>query len=120
MEYKGYQAAITYEEDTNSLHGRVLGIRDVIVFEGSSVEEMGKEFRFSVDDYLAMCAERGQEPAKPFSGRISLRLTPELHRKAVASARISGKSLNTWLAEMVTDAVSEPLPMASTIKDRLD
>ena len=108
MEYKGYQAAITYEGDTNSLHGRVLGIRDVIVFEGSSVEEMEKEFRFSIDDYLALCAERGQEANRPFSGHVALRLTPELHRRAASSARISGKSLNAWLVAIVTNALEEP------------
>ena len=48
-----------------------MGTRDVIFFEGTSVEQLTKEFRFSIDDYLAMCAERGQAPDKPFSGEDS-------------------------------------------------
>ncbi len=56
MKYKGYEAVITYEEDINAFHGRVRDIRDVVSFEGSSIEELEREFQASLDDYLAMCA----------------------------------------------------------------
>ena len=72
MEYKGYHAAVTYDQEAGVFHGEIVGTRDVIFFEGTSVEELNKEFRISTDDYLAMCAERGQAPDKPFSGRIPL------------------------------------------------
>ena len=65
---------------------------------------MGKEFRFSIDDYLAGCAERGRQPDKPFSGKIPLRVAPEIHRAATAAAKTAGKSLNGWLAEVVEQA----------------
>ena len=45
------------EEDISAFHGRVKDIRDVVSFEGSSVEELKREFQVSIDDYLAMCAE---------------------------------------------------------------
>ncbi|MYE55318.1 MAG: type II toxin-antitoxin system HicB family antitoxin [Chloroflexi bacterium] len=105
MKYKGYQAVFKYDDEAELFHGEVIGTRDVIFFEGTSVEELSKEFRFSIDDYLAMCAERGQEPDKPFSGRIPLRISPEIHRAASAVAKSEGKSLNAWLAETIERAV---------------
>ena len=82
MEHKGYHAAVTYDQEAGVFHGEIVGTRDVIFFEGTSVEELNKEFRFSIDDYLAMCAERGQAPDKPFSGKIPLRVSPAVHRPA--------------------------------------
>ena len=87
MEYKGYRATVTFDSDAGVFHGEVVDTRDVIVFEGISVEQLQKEFRFSVDDYLAVCAERGREPDKPFSGQIPLRVTPSVHRAATAAAK---------------------------------
>ena len=105
MKYKGYQAVFKYDDEAETFHGEVIDTRDVIFFEGTSVEELNREFRFSIDDYLAMCAERGQEPDKPFSGRIPLRISPEVHRAANAVAKSEGKSLNAWLAETIERAV---------------
>ena len=107
IEYKGYHAAVTYDQEAGVFHGEIVGTRDVIFFEGTSVEELNKEFRISIDDYLAMCAERGQAPDKPFSGKIPLRVTPDVHRAATAAARIEGKSLNAWIAETVERAAGD-------------
>ena len=107
MEYKGYRAAIKYDHEDEVFHGEVVGTRDVIFFEATSVDELKKEFRFSIDDYLAMCAERGQQPDRPYSGKIPLRVTPEVHRAATAAARAEGKSLNAWIAETVELATSQ-------------
>ena len=105
-DYKGYRAAVTFDADAGIFHGEVVGTRDVITFTGTSVEELEREFRFSVDDYLAVCAERGRRPDKPFSGKIPLRVSPEIHRAAALAARAQGKSLNAWLAETVARATS--------------
>ena len=86
MEYKGYHAAIKYDADSEAFHGMVVGARDVIFFEATSVEELKKEFKFSIDDYIASCEERGERPDKPFTGDISLSLTPDLHRAAAVAA----------------------------------
>ncbi len=105
MEYKGYHAAVKYDHEARTFHGEVVDTRDVIFFEGTSVEQINEEFKFSIDDYLAMCLERGQEPDKPFSGNIPLRIAPGTHRAATAAARADGKSLNAWLAETIERAV---------------
>ena len=74
MEYKGYHAAIKYDPDGEAFHGIVVGARDVIMFEATSVEDLKKEFRFSIDDYIASCEEKGERPDEPFGGNISLRI----------------------------------------------
>ena len=105
MEYKGYQAAVEFDYDVGVFHGRVIGTRDVISFEGTSVEQLIEEFHFSIDDYLAVCAERGREPSKPFSGLIPLKVPPDVHLAATAAAEAEGKSLNAWLAEAIERAI---------------
>ncbi len=67
MSYKGYQAVLKYDDEAEIFHGEVVGTRDVIFFEGTSVEDLNREFQSSIDDYLDFCAERGHEPDKPFT-----------------------------------------------------
>jgi len=65
MTYKGYEAAVEYDEDAETFHGEVTDLRDVITFQGRSVSELRKAFAGSVEDYLAFCKERGEDPEKP-------------------------------------------------------
>ena len=98
MTYKGYEGVASFDEEADLFHGEVINTRDVITFQGRSVKELRKAFRDSVDDYLAFCRERGEEPDKPFSGKLVLRLNPRLHRQIAAQARRSGQSLNAYIA----------------------
>ena len=107
MMYKGYRAKVELDYEGQVFRGEVVNTRDVICFEGTSVEELNREFRFSIDDYLAMCAERGEEPDKPFSGKIALRMRPEIHRAAAAAAQAEGKSLNAWLSDTIESSVGQ-------------
>jgi predicted HicB family RNase H-like nuclease len=99
MTYKGYQAIVLLNEEAGAFHGEVINTRDVITFQGSSVEELKQAFQDSVDDYLEFCATRGEDPEKPFSGKVLVRLPPEVHRKIMAEARRQGKSLNAYILE---------------------
>lgn len=101
MQYKGYVGHAEYDDDAGIFHGEVVGINDVVTFQGTTVEELRQAFRDSVDEYLAFCARRGEEPNKPFSGQLRVRLGPELHRRAAVAAKISGQSLNTWIIEQI-------------------
>jgi len=107
MEYKGYIGKVEIDDEAGILHGEVINIRDVITFEGSCVEEIQKAFRESVDDYLAFCAQRGESPEKPFSGKFILRLPTELHRKAYVQAKLEDKSLNGWVTEVLQTALRD-------------
>ena len=102
LEYKGYVG--TVEADDGAFVGEVAGLRDVITFEGESFVEVEQAFRDSIDDYLAFCAERGEAPDRPYSGRIPLRLDPDVHRRAALLARTEGLSLNQWIARRISSA----------------
>lgn len=99
MKYKGYIGHVIYDDEAKLLHGEVINIRDVVTFQGYSVDELETAFQESVDDYLEMCAERGEKPDKPFSGRFVLRMDPELHKESFLAAKAVGKSLNAWITD---------------------
>lgn len=99
LEYKGYVGSV--EADDGTFSGRVAGLRDVVTFEGETYAEVEQAFRASIDDYLAFCAERGEAPDRPYSGKVPLRLDPELHRRAAARAVSEGVSLNSWIAQRI-------------------
>jgi predicted HicB family RNase H-like nuclease len=99
LEHKGYRGRVEFDATAKIFHGEVVETRDVITFQGTSVEELEQAFRESVDDYLEFCAERGEEPDKPFTGRLMVRLPPDLHRTLYIEAKEEGKSLNQLIAE---------------------
>jgi predicted HicB family RNase H-like nuclease len=105
MEYKGYIGKVEFDNEAEIFHGEVINVRDVITFEGGSVEELKQAFEDSVNDYLDFCAKRGEEPEKPFSGKFVVRLSPEVHRKVFLKAKLSDKSLNSWVCEVLEKAV---------------
>jgi len=107
MEYKGYIGKVEIDDEAGILHGEVINIRDVVTFEGLTVEELNQAFQDSIEDYLAFCAQRGESPEKPFSGKFVVRLPAELHRKAYIKAKLSDKSLNRWIKEMLETAVQQ-------------
>ena len=101
MEYKGYIGKVKIDDGAGILCGEVINVRDVITFEGASVDEIQKAFRESIDDYLDFCSQRGESPEKPFSGKFVIRLPAELHRKAYIQAKLEDKSLNGWVTEVL-------------------
>ena len=95
MTYKGYEAAVEYDEDAELFHGEVINLRDVITFQGKSVAELKKAFAGSVEDYLAFCKARGEDPEKPFSGQFVVRAEPSLHRGMFSAAKRAGMTAST-------------------------
>ncbi len=102
MKYKGYQAAVTYDDEIGIFHGEVINIRDVVTFQGKSVRELEKAMKESIEDYLDYCVEIGVEPQKPFSGTFTVRVSPDLHQRIHLAAKTSGKSLNAWVRDRLT------------------
>ncbi len=107
MTYKGYTASVEVDVEAGILFGQVLDINDVITFKAKTVDEARQEFQNSVDDYLAFCKELGEEPDKPFSGKLPFRTTPEHHRKIFIAAKKAGKSINAWMDEILTVAADK-------------
>jgi predicted HicB family RNase H-like nuclease len=107
MEYKGYFGKVEFDDENNVFYGEVINLRDIITFQGESVGELRRAFRDSVDDYLEFCAARGEEPEKPYSGKFVVRVDPELHKTISIQARKSGKSLNAWVHDTLSQVVSD-------------
>jgi len=105
LKYKGYAGVVQFDDEAMIFHGEVIGLRDVITFRGTTPKELKKEFETSIDGYLAWCKELGQEPEKPFSGNIHLRLQPDLHAKLVAEAKFNCVSLNSYINQTLQRAV---------------
>jgi len=101
MKYQGYTGTVAFDEDAELFHGEVEGLRDVVTFQGTSVEEIKRAFHDSVDDYLAFCAQRSESPDRPVSGKFLLRVPPEAHRRLIAEARRAKKSLNAYILERI-------------------
>lgn len=101
MKYKSYTGHVEYDDEAKIFHGEVLGIKDVVTFQGTTVDEIEQAFKASVDDYLAFCKERREEPDRPFSGKFNLRIPPDLHAKLSIAAQLQGESLNNYIAKML-------------------
>ncbi|MDD4761932.1 MAG: type II toxin-antitoxin system HicB family antitoxin [Candidatus Pacebacteria bacterium] len=104
-EYKGYSANIEYNSEAEIFLGKVLGTRDVVTFQGHSIEELKQAFKDSVDNYLELCLYLEEDPEKHFSGKFVVRISPDLHRNIFYAAKQSGKSLNAWIADIFTQKV---------------
>jgi predicted HicB family RNase H-like nuclease len=102
LKYKGYVGHVQFDDEAGVFHGEVIDLKDVVTFRGTSVQELQQAFKESVDDYLEFCRERGEEPDRPFSGRLMVRLSPELHRDVYIQAQREGKSLNQWVTERLS------------------
>ena len=103
MNYKGYIGKAEYDGDNHIFAGIVVNTRTVITFQGTTVEELEKEFHNSVDYYIEWCKKDGVEPEKTYSGKFNVRFSPELHQKAAIRAKILGISLNSFVEKAVED-----------------
>ncbi len=103
MEYNGYIGNVEYDSDSKLFHGEIINTKDVITFQGKSVEELEAACRESVTDYLKWCKEEGMKPEKPYSGKFNLRLSPELHREVAVNAKKLNLSINKFVEKALED-----------------
>lgn len=109
LRYKGYAGVFEFDPEAKLFHGEVVGIRDVVTFQGRSVAELEKALKDSIEVYLAHCQKKGKPPDKPYSGEIKLRLGPELHREVATAATTAGLSLNAWMKKALERQAKEAL-----------
>lgn len=105
LAYKGYNGSVLYSSEDKLLHGRIIGIRDTVTYEGSNVRGLEMNFKAAVDEYLAFCQAEGKAPDTPFKGSFNVRLGHELHKRAALFAEERHKKLNA----VVHDALEEYL-----------
>ena len=98
LKYKGYSGSVEYSPEDDCLFGKVLGLNGTLIsYEGSSIEEIKRDFEESIDCYLESCRERGIEPAKPYSGRLILRMPSQLHEDLAEKANAIGTNINDFV-----------------------
>ena len=107
--YKSYTARIDFDARDQLFVGRVLGLRSIVSFHGTSVRELTKEFHLAIDDYLNDCQASGIAPEKSASGRLMLRIPTEVHGIALIAAQASGQSLNQWAARAIQTHAEQAL-----------
>ena len=108
--FTGNHGVFDFDPSIDVFHGRVVGLQDVVTFQGRSLDELRLEMAESIEDYLELCGEVGKEPERPYRGEFLVRTTPEVHRAAAIEAEAAGMSLNAWVEEAITSVVREKRP----------
>lgn len=106
MTYAGYTAKIEFDPHDKIFVGHILGIRDIVSFHGSTVDELERAFQDAVEHYLDVCAQLGQEPQRSYSGKLTLRIPPDVHMAVATAAELHSQSINQWAADVLRQAAS--------------
>ena len=107
VKYKGYTALVEFSDEDDCLIGKVIGIRDVIVFDGNTVEEIRKNFHDIVDHYITACSKTGREPNTPVS-EIMVPVSPMLYAKASNMAEYDGVPVRTVMETALQKFIHNP------------
>lgn len=116
IEYKGYQSIIEFSVEDMTLFGKVLDIDDKIIFEIENPNDAFSVFKEVIDDYLEFCKENDKVPCKPYKGLFNVRISPDLHKRAVQRARNMGIKLNALVEKAIRNEVDkQPSPSVVNI-----
>ena len=103
LKYNGYSGTVEYSEEDNCLFGKVIGMnKNLINYEGKTVEELKADFEAGIDLYLESCKERGVKPQKPYSGSLNIRIPSEIHSQLALKAQMTGRSINAIIKDVLT------------------
>lgn len=98
LKYKDYIGSIDYIENDNFLTGKVMGLSKVVIsYKGNTIQELKSDFVESVEKYIGKCKRDNTEPQKSFTGAFNLRVSPDIHAKAVLKAKELGLTLNGFV-----------------------
>jgi len=102
LKHKGYSGTLEYSEEDNCLYGKVIGMnKNLITYEGKTLEELKADFEAGIDLYLKSCKERGIKPQKPFSGSLNIRIPSEVHSQLALKAQLTGRSINAIIKDIL-------------------
>ena len=103
LKYKGYSGTVEYSEEDNCLFGKVIGMnKNIITYEGKTVEDLKADFVSGIDLYLDSCKDRGVKPQKPFSGTLNIRIPSEVHSQLALKSQLTGRSINAIIKDVLT------------------
>lgn len=109
MEYKNYVGSVEFSESDGVFFGKVMGIRAMISYEGTTAKELVEDFHGAVDDYLELCEEEGKEPERAYKGSFNVRVSPDLHKQAVIYATSRQMSLNSLVESALRNSLASQL-----------
>jgi predicted HicB family RNase H-like nuclease len=104
MTYQDFKAKIEYDPIDKIFVGHIIGIQDIVGFHGNTVTELEAAFHEAVHHYLEVCEKIGQKPQKSYSGKLTLRVPPDVHMAVATAAEIDSKSINQWATEVLKEA----------------
>ena len=108
LEYKGYKGSVEYSKEDNCLFGKVQGMsKALILYEGQTHDELRKDFEEGIDSYIEGCKADGIEPAKPYSGKLNLRMSSELHSKLAAFVAATGMTINDFINKAIKNELKK-------------
>ena len=112
LNYQDYTATITYSAEDEVFFGKVIGLNDLILFEGTSVAELKQAFAEAIEDYLETCKNLGKAPDKAYKGSFNVRVPANLHKRAALVASQHHVTLNDFVKTALAYAIENELPMA--------
>ena len=104
MNYKGFKAKVEYDERDDIFVGSLIGIDDMVTFHASDVKGLKNAFHEAVDFHIDVCKKTGKPVEKSFSGKLIIRIPPEIHSAINISAQVAGKSINQWIGDVLKSA----------------
>ena len=106
LSYRGYAARIEFSADNDHFVGYIAGINTQLKFYADNVSDLKLAFAVTMEDYLETCRVAGKHPSKHYSGNLMLRILPEVHAAVAKAAQLSGKSINQWVAGVLSKETS--------------
>lgn len=111
LKHQDYVATINYSAEDEVFFGKVIGLNDLILFEGTSVTELKQAFAEAVEDYLETCKSINKSPDKAYKGSFNVRVPASLHKRAALVASQHQITLNDFVKTALAYAVENELPL---------
>ena len=99
--YKGFIGSVNYSDKDQKLIGRIEGIEDLIIFDGTSVSEIRSKFIESVNEFIKSCKQSNKPIKKSFSGSFKVHFKPSVYKKALIFASNKGITLNQLIESVI-------------------
>jgi predicted HicB family RNase H-like nuclease len=101
LSYKGFLGSADYDDNAEVFFGTVVNANTIMSFRGASMDELKTSFHDVVDSYLEDCERECVAPEKPFSRKITVRVSPVLHRRVAIRAASHKESMNQYLEDLI-------------------
>ena len=115
LSFKGYVGSVHFNADDEVFYGKIVGVDDLVTFEGTTVADLAMSFREAVEDYVVLCRSVGKPACKSYKGSFNVRIPAALHRRAAEQATVRGISLNRLVQEALQREVAVAADAANDV-----